>query len=233
MSMTSGIDGGRLRARPAPAPRPFLAPGMHDFGKVHGRKALLYVPSRYQAATLWPFVLSLHGAGGDAEGGFYPLRDLADEAGIVLLSPASEATTWDLLDGGFGPDVAFIDELLARAFGLVNVDPDRIAIAGFSDGASYALSLGITNGDLFAAIMAFSPGFSAPARQAGEPRIFVSHGVRDEILPIGPTSRRIVRRLRLAGDDVRYEEFDGGHNVPAPIARQAVQWFLENDAHAN
>jgi len=36
---------------------------------------------------------------------------------------------------------------------------------GFSDGASYALSVGITNGDLFTHVIAFSPGFVAPARQ--------------------------------------------------------------------
>jgi predicted esterase len=205
---------------------------LHDFGKDRGRKAVLRVPAGYQAVTPAPFVLSLHGAGGDAEGGLYPLRDLADAAGLVLLSPASKASTRDLLGGGFGPDVAFIDGLLARAVGLVNVDLDRVAIAGFSDGASYALSLGITNGDVFGATMAFSPGFSAPANRIGEPRVFISHGVRDEVLPVEPTSRRIARRLRVDGYEVRYEEFDGGHNVPASIARQAIEWFLENETPA-
>jgi phospholipase/carboxylesterase len=34
-----------------------------------------------------------------------------------------------------------------------------VALGGFSDGASYALSLDLTNGDLFASLIAFSPGF--------------------------------------------------------------------------
>ena len=224
--MTEGGEDGRLRARPSTAPRSALAPGLHDFGKVRGRKAVLYVPAGYRAMVQSPFVLSFHGAGGSAEGGLYPLRDLADEAGLVLLSPGSEASTWDLLRGGFGPDVTFIDGLLQRAFELVNVDPRLLGVAGFSDGASYALSLGITNGDLFGEIMAFSPGFSAPAAQHGDPRIFISHGTDDGVLHIDMTSRRLAPRLQRTGYDVRYVEFDGGHNVPALIARDAVEWFL-------
>jgi phospholipase/carboxylesterase len=63
---------------------------------------------------------------------------------------------------------------------------------GFSDGASYALSLGLTNGDLFRHVIAFSPGFMAPAARRGEPPVFVSHITRDGVLPIGVTSHRIV-----------------------------------------
>jgi predicted esterase len=35
-----------------------------------------------------------------------------------------------------------------------------LAVSGFSDGASYALSIGPANGDLFTHVMAFSPGFA-------------------------------------------------------------------------
>lgn len=40
----------------------------------------------------------------------------------------------------------------------VAIDPAHVAIGGFSDGASCALSLGLVNGDLFTHVMAFSPG---------------------------------------------------------------------------
>jgi hypothetical protein len=58
------------------------------------------------------------------------------------------------------------------------VDPTRLAVGGFSDGTSYALSLGLTNGDLFSHVLAFSPGFAVPARRRGRPRLFLSHGAR-------------------------------------------------------
>ena len=144
----------------------------------------------------------------------------------VSRSPASRGRTWDVILGDYGPDVAFLDRALAAAFARCAVDPARLAIGGFSDGASYALSLGLTNGDLFGHVLAYSPGFAAPAGQRGHPRLFVSHGTRDEVLPIDVCSRRIVPRLKGAGYDVTYREFDGPHTVPPEIAREGLDWFL-------
>lgn len=95
----------------------------------------------------------------------------------------------------------------------------------FPDGASYALSLGITNEDVFTHILAFSPGFLAPVAQRGTPAVFISHGTRDAVLPIDACSRKIVPRLQRAGYDVRYREFPGGHVIPPEIAREAVEGF--------
>lgn len=81
-------------------------------------------------------------------------------------------------------------------------------------------------GDLFTHIIAFSPGFMAPPMQVGEPRIYVSHGTGDRVLPIDRCSRRLVPSISRAGYDVRYEEFAGSHTVPANIAAEAVAWFL-------
>jgi len=127
--------------------------------------------------------------------------------------------------GGYGPDAAAIDGLLAAAFARVRVDPARLALGGFSDGASYALSLGLANGDLFTHLLAFSPGFLAPGDRHGRPAIFVSHGTEDPVLPIDRCSRRLVPALRRAGYAVDYREFAGGHAVPPPIAEAAVAWL--------
>ncbi len=190
------------------------------------RDSYLYVPATYRVERPAPLVLLLHGAGGHARQGLYQLRSLADEAGVVLLAPASREYTWDLLvDRRYGPDVTLVDRALEHVFSLYAVDTARIAVGGFSDGASYALSLGITNGDLFTHVLAFSPGFVAPAEQVGSPRIFVSHGTHDEVLPIDLCSRRLVPRLERAGYDVRYREFDGGHTISPEIALEAVDWF--------
>jgi predicted esterase len=101
-----------------------------------------------------------------------------------------------------------------------------VAIEGFSDGATYAVSVGITNGDLFSHVVAFSPGFAAPAAQEDMPTIFMSHGTHDSVLPVDACSRSIVPRLERAGYEVVYREFEGGHSVPKTIAREAVEWFL-------
>ena len=216
---------GRLAARPGSATER-ATPGLLPLGLDERRDALLYVPVGYDPARPAPLVLSLHGAGGNAEGSLYPLRDLADAAGLIVLAPASRGRTWDVILGGFGPDIAFLERALEAAFRRCAVDPALLAVAGFSDGASYALSLGLTNGDLFPRVLAFSPGFAAPGEPVGQPRVFVSHGIRDDVLPIDRCSRRIVPALQRAGYDVRYREFDGGHTVPPEIAREALDWYL-------
>jgi phospholipase/carboxylesterase len=154
------------------------------------------------------------------------LRAAVEDTRVAVLAPASGERTWDVIAGGFVPDVAAIAALLQEAFAAMPVDASRLAIAGHSDGASYALSLGLTNGDLFTHIVAFSPGFAAPGPRRGRPRIFASHGVEDAVLPIDRTSRRLVPALRRAGHRVDYREFPGGHAVPAEIARDALRWFL-------
>jgi predicted esterase len=108
------------------------------------------------------------------------------------------------------------------------VDPRKIAACGFSDGASYAIGLGISNGDLFRAVIAFSPGFvPSGVKPAGRPRILISHGTKDQILPCENTSGQMIPQLKQAGYDVTFREFDGPHTVPPEVAREAMEWFLK------
>jgi phospholipase/carboxylesterase len=217
---------GRLTARPEQrsSRRPATG-GIRRISRSGEREALVLVPRNYTPRRPHGLVLTLHGAHGSARLGFGQLRPLADDARLILLSPKSARSSWDLVRGGFGPDVGFIDRLLERAFVRYAIDPDRVAIAGFSDGASYALSLGLGNGDLFSKIVAFSPGFAhAPARR-GKPRLFVTHGAGDDVLPPARTSRPLVAELRRSGYDVEFETFKGGHTVPPPLARKAVAWL--------
>ena len=215
---------GQLQARPA-APASDGPRGAQPLDLDDGRDGLLYVPSSYDGTRPAPLALMLHGAGGIARHGLAPLLELADAAGLILLAPESRQQTWDVLYGEYGPDIAFIDRALEQTFSRYVVDPALVAVGGFSDGASYALSVGITNGDLFTHVIAFSPGFMAPAAQRGKPRLFISHGTRDEVLPIQRCSRKIVPQVQAAGYDVRYREFDGAHTVPREIAADALRWF--------
>ncbi len=195
-----------------------------------GREARLYVPKRYDPARPAALFVMLHGAGGRAEHGLDLVRTLADETGSLVLAPQSRGQTWDVIVDELGPDVEMLDRALEEVFASYAVDPAHVAIGGFSDGASYAVTLGISNGDLFSEVLAFSPGFAAPAALVGKPRFFVSHGVHDRVLPIERCSRRLVPRLEHAGYTVTYREFDGPHTVPADLAAEAVRAFLARPA---
>ncbi|MFN8636730.1 MAG: phospholipase [Chloroflexota bacterium] len=226
----SDAASGRLSARPgsptdASATGEAGPTGLQPLGLGDQRDGLLYVPTGYRPDRPAPLVLTLHGAGRDARRGIEPLLGLADAFGLLLLAVDSRGRTWDVVLGGYGPDVAFLDRALAQTFARYAVDASRVAVEGFSDGASYALSIGIANGDLFSHILGFSPGFAAPEARAGQPRVFVSHGTGDQILPIDRCSRVLVPMMRQAGYDVTYREFDGPHVVPPEIVQEALAWF--------
>jgi phospholipase/carboxylesterase len=218
---------GRLLARPVEVDQADAPKGLQQL-KLDGEDVgLIYVPAGYSPARRSPLALMLHGAGGVSRHGISWLEPFADEAGLILLATDSRQSTWDVIVDDYGPDVACLDRVLEQTFERYAVEPSRVGIGGFSDGASYALSLGLTNGDLFTHVLAFSPGFIASTQQRGRPRLFISHGQQDRVLPVNMCSRRIVPQVERMGYDVLYREFDGPHTVPTEVAREAVEWFTK------
>jgi phospholipase/carboxylesterase len=148
---------------------------------------------------------------------------------MIVLAPDSRSDrSWDLMTTGrVDRDVRFLDRALRHVFERCRIDPSHIALGGFSDGATYALSLGVSNGDLFTHLIAHSPGYIVPFEPlVGKPPIFVSHGTTDSVLPVEGTRSELVPLLRDSGYEVTYEEFDGGHTVPAEISEKTLNWFL-------
>jgi phospholipase/carboxylesterase len=172
-------------------------------------------------------ILALHGAGsGGSRGGLYVFRGGWSVPGVVMLAPAAAGATWSYPRGGRDVDLPFVDRALARAFARCEVDRRRIGIGGFSDGATYALTLGLANGDLFRAVMALSPGGVRAEKAVGRPRVYVAHGTRDGVFPVSQTSDVVVRELRQLGYRVTYRRFRGGHEVVPGVSQEAVRWFL-------
>jgi phospholipase/carboxylesterase len=217
----------RLHARPEPEFRPGQ-PGLWPLGLGAQRDGLLYVPEAARTRPV-PLLVMLHGAGGSPGHIWTTVRNDADERGVAVLMPASRAWTWDFAHGDFGADRAFIDAALASTFHRVPVDPAHVALGGFSAGATFALSLGPSNGDLFGWVFAFSPTGIEVAGRVGHPRFLVAHGTADSIVPIGLSSRAIVPALRAAGDWVVYREFPGGeHEVFADAVHEAVSLLVSD-----
>lgn len=218
---------GRLKSRPPSGPPTSLAAsGLQPLGLSALRDGRLFVPTNHTANEKLPLMLLLHGAGQASALWFGSYATRGETNRIVMLAPDSRDRTWDIGLGGFGPDVDFIDRALAYVFSHCSIDPNRIFVAGFSDGASYALSLGLTNGDFFKKIVAYSPGYFRNPDPRGSPPIWISHGTSDPILPIEDTSMIIVPQLKEAGYNVTLTQFAGGHEVPSAISDAAITWLL-------
>jgi predicted esterase len=204
-----------------------LGLGVSEFpGILPARDGILYLPTSRPVATAVPLLVLLHGAGGSASNWFGSYTQRAESHRFAMLAIDSRDYTWDLFaNNGFGADVRFIDRALAWTFERVHVDEQRVALVGFSDGASYALSLGLSNGGLFSRVVAYSGCILDVKNQRGKPKVFESHGVLDGVLPIAPCGRAIVSELLRDGYSVEYQEFSGGHEVPDAISTSAMNWL--------
>lgn len=229
--LTAKDISGVLSARPSASVAAPVSAGRH---RLRGGTAL-YVPETIPAGAAAPFLLLLHGAGGTGEKMIRRFKAQADRRGVILLAPTAAGPTWDVVlsmagnprtPPSFGTDVLRIDAVLKDAFVRVNVDPQHVAVAGFSDGASTALSIGARNAALFHNTLAFSAGGMVPHRAGPSGRVFFAHGTKDPILPLAAMRESLAPSLAAAGFQVTFVTFDGGHELPDPVLEQAVAWWL-------
>lgn len=197
-----------------------------------------YLPKGHTAAPA-PVLVALHGAGGQASDVLTSFREQADANGIILVIPQSIKGTWDMIEDlssrlglemnvtpRYGKDLKALDTALADLFAKVAVDPARIGIMGFSDGATYALSVGTANPQLFKRVIAFSPGPAFVGKSAPDQYVFISHGDDDKVLSFA-NSRGNASKLRVRHVPVEFEKFSGGHEVPKDIKDKAFAFFRD------
>ncbi|MGT2476479.1 alpha/beta hydrolase [Paraburkholderia terrae] len=217
---------GRLSFIPADAAEAPLPPGRNRLGIADDRDAILFVPSDLDTRESVPLFVMFHGAGGFPEKVLPFIEEHAERDKFLVLAPHSTYATWDIVIGGSGPDLERLDRALVEVTSRYRIDHNRLAFAGFSDGASYALSIGITNGDIASHVIAFSGGFMSVFTQEGAPKVFIAHGLADEQLPIETSGRANAAKLKAAGYDVQYIEFNGLHAIQPAITSMAIEFFL-------
>lgn len=109
--------------------------------------------------------------------------------------------------------------------------PDRLAIAGFSQGGMLALdvalladppvdSVAVLSGAL---LLASTPGISAS--QVPRPRVFLTHGRADPVLPF-TRAVHVKGALEAAGFRVQWHPFSDGHTIPHELLAP-LKAFLE------
>ena len=187
--------------------------------------AIAYVPASLRSPS--PLIVLLHGAGGDARPFLDEFKRDADQRGIILLSVQSFGRTWALRQpSDKEADVVNIETAMDALSSTTPVDRSRVIVMGFSDGASYALSIGMAYPKLFRTIVAFSPGYAfAPVRLDTTQRIFITHSRRDRVLPANNT-RQIVEALERAGYAPEMHWFSGGHEIDPDLKKAAFDFAV-------
>lgn len=123
------------------------------------RAFTLVVPDGYSPETRYPLVFVLHGGGGNAAAA-RTQTDLEKVAGGRALFVYPDAGgTWNLdAPTSSNGDVALFDAILLVAHNTLCVDPRRVFVTGFSNGAYMANQLACKRGERIRAVATHSGG---------------------------------------------------------------------------
>lgn len=196
--------------------------------------AVLLTPQQIDPEKKYPLITVLHGAGRQDEMLVRGLErfDEAEERQALFLVPRSVAPTWDLIVGGARTDLDFLEYAYDLIYRRYPVDAFRQALVGYSDGASYALSVGLSNPGLFSAVMAWAAGFCVldpEGKQSAEPapRLYLEYGTHDELFPFEQIALPMKENLEKAGYDLTFSVDEGGRHWPSgTFQREALDWFF-------
>jgi len=135
---------------------------------------------------------------------------------------------------GVNQSVAQVEALIARERER-GIAPDRIVLAGFSQGGAVALAAGLRRSQPLAGVVALSTylplstaalagldaSVSAAARQ--QP-VFMAHGQFDPVVPFA-AGQASAARLRALGFDIDWHHYPMAHQVCAEQIRDLGDWL--------
>jgi phospholipase/carboxylesterase len=199
-----------------------------------------------EPAERTPAVVLIHGRGAD-ERDLLPIAERLPDALHVLSVRAPDRLQGgytgyelDLSAGGlhasqpdsddFRRSLDLLHEFVEWAVDSYDLDPDRVGLLGFSQGAITSLSALIERPERYAWVIALN-GYLAASHEeqvgevAGTP-VFVGAGETDRIIP-AERAERAVSLLREAGADVRFERYRVGHGTTPEEVGDVAEWVDE------
>ncbi|MBW2292058.1 MAG: hypothetical protein JRG94_07065 [Deltaproteobacteria bacterium] len=194
--------------------------------------AVLLTPSKIDPERRYPLFTVLHGAGRQDEMLVKACRDEPDRRDAFFLVPRSVEPTWDLIVGGERPDLDFLEYAYDLIYRRYPIDPERQVLIGYSDGASYALSIALSNPQIFEAALCWAAGFVMPDGQAvssedRKPEIYLEYGTHDELFPFEQIALPMKENLTRAGYRVKFSVDDGGRHWPSGTFQpEALDWYF-------
>ena len=201
----------------------------------HGEaRGVLLTPEEIDPSRLYPLFTVFHGAGRQDEMLVKACRREPEARQAFFFIPRSVAPTWDLIAGGEGEDLAFLEHAWDLIYRRYPIDPERQSVIGYSDGASYALSLALSSPGFFDAALCWAAGFVVMDRRAvGEEsrrtRMYLEYGTHDELFGFKEVALPMRERLETAGYAVEFSVDEGGRHWPSgDFQSQALDWYFQS-----
>jgi phospholipase/carboxylesterase len=189
----------------------------------------LYIPENLDKSKPAALVMALHGGTGHGSDMLWSWLREARSRGFVVISPTSQGDTWSIM--GDDVDKPYLLDYLEFASEYFTIDPDRVLLAGMSDGATYALQVGLRSESPFTHIAAFSGvldpllSINGQFEHAGNRKIYMVHGTLDWMFPID-MAQMAHAQLSAAGADITYREItDLSHNFARSELPSLLKWL--------
>lgn len=195
-------------------------------------RAVLLTPDEWAPDEKLPLVTVFHGAGRQDEMLVKACRDEPERRRALFLVPRSADPTWDLITGQGQEDLEFLEYAWDLIYRRYPVDRERQVLMGYSDGASYALSMALSNPGFFDAALCWAAGFvvvdrsaiGSPARKA---RLYLEYGTHDELFPFEQIAVPMRDNLRAAGYELEFSVDEGGRHWPSGTFQgEALSWYF-------
>lgn len=147
------------------------------------------------------------------------------------------AHAWDdRLPNDFQPStqVATVRRLVQRLLRDIKTRyaPQRLVLAGFSQGAMLSLDVALQADPpvdrvavLSGVMLADSLG-ALEMQRINKPRIFMSHGRQDTVLPF-VAAERAYQMLEGRRYSVEFHAFDGGHQIPSSVSEALTKFIYD------
>jgi phospholipase/carboxylesterase len=192
----------------------------------------LYVPEAWDGRASMPLVVALHGGSGHGRDFLWSWLREARGRGVLVLSPTAQGRTWSIMGGG-DIDAESLKQAIESIAARYPVDRTRVLLTGMSDGATYALLLGLRDAPPFTHLapacgvlhpMLFAEGL---AQAQGRP-IYLIHGALDWMFPV-QMARMGRDALLAAGVRLVYREIeDLSHTYPRDENPRILEWLMED-----
>ena len=205
-------------------------------------------PAQQQSTGQPPALLLLHGFGAN-EQDLIGLAPYLDPRFHIISARAPIDMGWgsfawyriDMLpDGNFHYDqeealqsVYLIDKFIDEIIEAYDLDPQRLFLAGFSQGAIQSCALLMLNPKKIAGVVAMSGRWPDPVdairvpdeRLTGKPVLAV-HGLNDPVIQIG-FARQLKKKFEALPVNFTYQEFPMAHNISAESLQLVRKWLVE------
>ncbi|MEE2674641.1 MAG: hypothetical protein VX466_12650 [Myxococcota bacterium] len=200
--------------------------------------AILLTPDEIDPDRRYPLFTVLHGAGRQDEMLAKGYGGEPEKRQAFFLIPRSVEPTWDLIASSERADLDFLEYAYDLVYRRYPIDPLQQALIGYSDGASYALSVGLCNAAMYSALMVWAAGFLVLDPPTAErfregvpeprPRIYLEYGTHDELFDFQTVALPMRDNLEKSGFDVTFSVDEGGRHWPSgSFQTEALDWYYE------